>query len=347
MKKTIAIIGDNFMQAHAFKAAMQAKLEQPIDYQMMDLSFPDEPVIQRSEHPEYQGLAEFQGDIDSIIAFAKNAHILVTHVAAISARVLNELEQLEMIAVSRGGPVNIDRAAAKDRKIKLVNTPGRNASAVAEFTIGALIAETRNISRGHHALMNGEWRGDLYRADVQRDELSTMTVGIIGYAGIGKQVVHLLNAFGSNILVADPYAELTEKDVEHGVLKVSLDELLARSDAISLHAPLTNETNNMIDKAALAKMKKGAVLVNTSRGALMDYDALYDALVAGHLSGAVLETFPVEPVPADSKWLQLPNVTLTPHIAGASKTTVKVAASMVAEEVHRHLAGLDPVNSCL
>jgi len=347
MKKTIAIIGDNFMQAAVFKEALERELDDPMNYRLMDLPFPDEPIIQKCDDPQFKGLSEFQGNVDAVIELAQEAHILITHVAPIAAKVFAELTQLELVAVSRGGPVNVDRNAAKDHNVKLVNTPGRNASAVAEFTVGALIAETRNISRGHHALMNGEWRGDLYRADVQRDELSTMTIGIVGYAGIGKQVIHLLRAFGSKVLVADPYSDLSKKDIEHGVQKVSLDELLTRSDAVSLHVPFTKETEQMIDKAALAKMKPGAVFMNTSRGALVDYDALYDGLKSKHLSGAVLETFPEEPVKADSKWLQLPNVTLTPHIAGASKTTVKVAAGMVAKEVDRHIKGLNPINSCL
>lgn len=347
MIKTVAIIGDNFMNSETFKKALQSTIASGLDYRLLDLPFPDQPITQSSTDREYQGLKEYQGDIDEVIEFAKNAHILITHVAPISSRVFSELKQLEFVAVSRGGPVNVDKEAAEKHNVKLINTPGRNASAVAEFTIGALIAETRNISRGHHDLMNGQWRGDLYRADVQRDELSTMTVGIVGYAGIGKHVVQLLKAFGSAVLIADPFTELSAADKSYGVEHVSLDELLERSDAVSLHVPLTDETRQMIDTQALAKMKQGSVLLNTSRGALVDYDALYEALKSQHLSGAVLETFPQEPLPSDSKWLTLPNVTLTPHIAGASKTTVKVAANMVATEVDRHLKGLPPVNSCL
>jgi D-3-phosphoglycerate dehydrogenase len=114
--------------------------------------------------------------------------------------------------VSRGGPVNIDMAAARERGVTVVNAPGRNASAVAEFAIGAIIAETRNITRGHDALRRGEWRGDLYRADVTGEELSEMTVGVIGYGQIGTRVVRLLRAFGCRVLVADPYVQLSASD---------------------------------------------------------------------------------------------------------------------------------------
>ena len=115
---------------------------------------------------------------------------------------------LKLIAVARGGPVNIDLAAARERGVLVVNAPGRNASAVAEFTIGAIIAETRLMTRGHDALRRGEWRGDLYRADLIGRELSQMTVGVIGYGHIGTKVVRLLKAFGGRILVADPYVRI-------------------------------------------------------------------------------------------------------------------------------------------
>ncbi len=346
MSVEIAIIGDNFMRSTAFKEALQTTLKQDTTFHWMDLPFPDEPITQKSTEPDLSNIKEFQGKPSDVIALARNAQILVTHIAPITTAVLNELSHLELLAVSRGGPVNVDINTATQNNVKIVNTPGRNASAVAEFTIGALIAETRNISRGHADLMQGKWRGDLYRADAQRDELSTMTVGIIGYAEIGVKVAKLLKAFGSRILVADPYITLSDEDIAYGVEHVELESLLQQSDAVTLHARVSAQTTNMIDRKAIAMMKPGAVLVNTARGPLLDYDALYDALYSKHLSGAMLETFPLEPLPIDSKFLTLPNVTLTPHIAGASKTTVKKAANMIAEEVQLHLAGLPPNNPC-
>ena len=113
----------------------------------------------------------------------------MTQLAPLSAGMMDRLPKLKFVAVSRGGPVNIDMKAARERGITVVNTPGRNASAVAEFTIGAILAETRNITRGHDALRRGEWRGDLYRADLTGEELSEMTVGLIGYGEVGRRVV--------------------------------------------------------------------------------------------------------------------------------------------------------------
>jgi D-3-phosphoglycerate dehydrogenase len=259
---------------------------------------------------------------------------------------LERLPNLKFIAISRGGPVNVDLKAARDQDVLVVNTPGRNASAVAEFTIGAILAETRLIRNGHESLRAGEWRGDLYRLDRTGRELGEMTVGIVGYGAIGSRVVKLLKAFGCKLLVADPYVQLSVQDRNDGVEHVALGDLLARADVVSLHARVTPETSGFVGRDALARMKKGAFLINTARGPLVDYRALYDALVSGQIGGAMLDTFAVEPVPPDWPLLQLPNVTLTPHIAGASVRTVSVAAEQVAEEVRRFLAGEPPLNPC-
>ncbi len=262
------------------------------------------------------------------------------------ASMLERLPALKLVAVSRGGPVNIDLAAARARGVRVVNTPGRNAGAVAEFTIGAILAETRLIRAGHESLRAGEWRGDLYRADRTGRELSEMTVGVIGYGQIGRRVVRLLKAFGCRIMVADPYVQLSAADRADGVALVRLDTLLAQSDVVTLHARVTPETAGFIGRAQFAAMRPGAVFVNTARGPMVDYDALYDALVSHRLGGAMLETFAVEPVPPDWPLLRLSNVTLTPHIAGASVKTVTIAAAAAAEEVRRHIVGEPPLNPC-
>jgi D-3-phosphoglycerate dehydrogenase / 2-oxoglutarate reductase len=235
---------------------------------------------------------------------------------------------------------------AEELAVLVVNAPGRNASAVAEFTIGAILAETRLMTRGHDALRRGEWRGDLYRADLVGRELSQMTVGVIGYGHIGAKVVRLLKAFGSRILVADPYVALSAEDAGDGVRRVTLETLLGESDVVTLHARLTAETPGFIGRAEFAAMREGAVFINTARGPLVDYDALTEALKSGRLRGAMLETFAVEPAPAGLELLRLDNVSLTPHIAGASLKTIERATDMAAEEMRRYLAGEAPLNPC-
>ncbi len=342
----IAIIGDRFMLPEMFADHIREVCGARAVVRTLCLPWPDEPMEHGYARPGLDGLKEYQGDPEEIVDFIGGAEVLVTHLAPVSAGMLERLSGLKLIAVSRGGPVNIDLAAARAAGVRVVNTPGRNAGAVAEFAIGAILAETRLIRAGHEALRRGEWRGDLYRADRTGRELSEMTVGVIGYGQIGSRVVRLLRAFGCRILVADPYVQLSAADREDGVLHVALDELLAQADVITLHARVTAETTGFIGRAQFAAMKPGAIFVNTARGPMVDYDALYEALSSGHLGGAMLETFAIEPVPADWPLLKLPNVTLTPHIAGASVKTITIAAQACAEEIRRYLAGEPPVNPC-
>jgi D-3-phosphoglycerate dehydrogenase / 2-oxoglutarate reductase len=347
MKRKVSVIGDLFMLSRMFEEALRDRCKL-FDLEILthDLRWPDQPMEHGYATPGMDGLKEYVGSADEVVALVSDAEVLVTHLAPLSASIMERLPNLKFVAVSRGGPVNIDVKAARERGISIVNTPGRNASAVAEFTIGAILAETRNITRGHDALRQGNYRGDLYRADVAGRELHEMTVGLIGYGEVGRRVVKFLKAFGCRILVSDPYVQLTAEDLRDGVIHVSLDTTLAEADVISLHARVTAETTKMINEETLRRMKPDATLINTARGPLLDYDALYRVMSKGHLRGAMLETFSVEPVPPDLPLLQLPNVTLTPHIAGASVHTVRYAAGLAAEEVRRYLAGEPAVNRC-
>lgn len=347
MPHKISVIGDRFMLSDMFEAALLKRCKGfELEIQKHDLPWPDEPMEHGYAVEGIDGLKEYMGNADQVVELVGGATVVVTQLAPFSASIMHRLPNLKLIAVSRGGPVNIDMKAARARNIKVVNTPGRNASAVAEFTIGAILAETRNITKGHDALRKGEYRGDLYRADVTGRELSEMTVGLIGYGEVGRRVVKFLKVFGCKILVSDPCVQLSAEDLHDGVIQTSLDTLLAESDVISLHPRVTAETTKMINEATLRKMKPDATFINTARGPLLDYDALYKVMSEGHLRGAMLETFAIEPVPADWPLLQLPNVTLTPHIAGASVRTITYAAGLAAEEVRRFLAGEALVNVC-
>ncbi len=346
MTTEIAIIGDRFMLPDMFETALQDLCGDTVSCRKLQQPWPDEPMEHGYAVAGMAGLKEYMGTAEDVIGHIGEAPVLVTHLAPMSRQMFEAMPALKLVAVSRGGPVNIDMEAARDHGVTVVNTPGRNASAVAEFTIGAIIAETRNITRGHDALRNGDYRGDLYRADVTGDELSEMVVGVVGYGKVGTRVVKLLRAFGTRVLVCDPYVQLDPGDAADGVELVDLDTLLQRSDIVSLHPRVTDETRNMMNAVTLRAMKQGAVLVNTARGPLMDYDALYEVLSQGHLRGAMLETFAIEPVPPEWPLLKLPNVTLTPHIAGASLKTVRIAAAKAAEEVRRWMSGEPPINPC-
>jgi D-3-phosphoglycerate dehydrogenase / 2-oxoglutarate reductase len=346
MARHIGIIGDHFMLPEVFEEKLRLVCGDGLHIRTRKDNWPDEPMEHGYAVSGMDGLKEYFGTADDVVDFLGNAEILVTQLAPMSRGMLERLPNLKMIAVSRGGPVNIDMQAARDHGVLVVNTPGRNASAVAEFTLGAMLAETRKIRVGHEALRRGEWRGDLYRADVTGRELNELTVGVIGYGNIGTKVVRLLRAFGAKVLVHDPYIQLAPEDAAAGVELVSFDHLLAQSDVVTMHARVTAETKHMMNADAFAAMKPGALFINTARGPLCDYDALLAALTNGTLGSAMLETFAVEPVPMDWPLLQLPNVTITPHIAGASVRTVTFAAEQAAEEVRRYLAGEPARNPC-
>lgn len=344
--REVAIIGDNFMLPERFEQAIHARCNGQVATRTMRLPWPDAPMEHGYQTAGLEGLKEYQGDPDEVVRFVGGAEVLVTQLAPLSASMLERMPRLRLVAVSRGGPVNVDMAAARARGVRVVNAPGRNASAVAEFTVGAILSQTRLITAGHEGLRAGTWRGDLYRADVTGRELSEMAVAVIGYGQIGTRLVKLLKPFGCRILVCDPYAQLSAADRADGVEQVGFEQALRRADVVTLHARVTAETTGFIGAEQLALMKPGALLVNAARGPLVDYDALHDALASGHLGGAVLETFAVEPVPPGSPLLRLPNVTLTPHIAGASTRTVTVAAEAAAEEVRRYIEGEPPLNPC-
>ncbi|MDI9348530.1 MAG: NAD(P)-dependent oxidoreductase [Candidatus Symbiobacter sp.] len=352
--RKLAIIGDRFMLPQAFAdgvtAALPPSQQGAIALTQMQQPWPDVPMAHGYETgfapPRLSGLKEYLGDPDDIIAFVRGAEMLITHLAPLSAEILADLPDLRFVGVSRGGPVNVDVQAARARGIRLVNVPGRNASAVAEFTIGAILAETRKIRSGHETMRQGIWQADLYRADRTGRELSEMVVGVVGYGQVGSKLVKLLRAFGCKILVSDPYVQLSADDHAAGVELVSLDRLLAESDVVSLHARVTAETTKFIDQAAFARMKTGVIFVNTARGPLVDYAALDAAMNSDKIAGCMLDTFELEPPPVDLPLLRHPKLTLTPHIAGASVRTVTFAATKIAEEVRRYLMNEPPLNPC-
>ena len=192
---TVAIIGYRFMESSVFEREIRELCGNRVTCKCLDLAWPDEPMEHGYATPGLEGLKEYLGTPEMVLEHVQDAQVLVTHLAPVSAGMLEAAPNLKLVGVSRGGPVNIAMDEAREKGVLVVNTPGRNASAVAEFTIGAIIAETRNITKGHDALRKGDYRGDLYRADIAGNELSDMCVGVIGYGNVGTRVVKLLRAF--------------------------------------------------------------------------------------------------------------------------------------------------------
>lgn len=338
----IAIIGDLFVRATLFEEMLARHLHGVVDaitFASSEVDWPDTPQTHNAE------IKEFLGDPQLIRDLAHDAQVLVTHVAPVSEAILATTPQLRIIGCCRGGPVNINVAAATARGIPVVNAPARNAQAVIEFTLGMILAECRGIGRAHQALAQGVWQGELYRYTRTGRELRGQTIGLVGFGAIAQGLVPYLQPFNLRILAYDPYLA-AERCAALGAEKVNLPTLLAAADIVSVHARVTPETVGLLGEREFAQMKPGAYLINTARGPLVDYAALYQALASGHLGGAALDTFAIEPPPPDWPLLKLPNVTLTPHIAGASQESAQRGAESVAQDVANFLAGR-PLHYCV
>ncbi|HRW07137.1 MAG TPA: 2-hydroxyacid dehydrogenase [Caldilineaceae bacterium] len=343
----IAIIGDAFVHPEFFATALRSHLQAaglPADgseltFGIMQTDWPDTPQISNDE------VREYVGDFHKIVELAQQAAVLVTHVAPVTSAMLQMLPNLKIIGCCRGGPVNINVAAATARGIPVVNAPARNAQAVIEFTLGVMLTECRGISRAHKALSQGIWQGERYRYEHAGQELQGQTVGLVGFGAIAQGLIPYLKPFNMRILAFDPYVA-PEQAAALRVELMDLPTLLGAADIVSIHARVTPETTHMMGAEQFAQMKPGAFLINTARGPLVDYRALYDALAGGHLGGAALDTFAEEPPPADWPLLALDNVTVTPHIAGASREAARRGADIVARDLANFFAG-KPLQFCV
>lgn len=274
----------------------------------------------------------------TLLAGLEGVEIAVVQFAPLSRRFIEAAPRLKVIGVLRGGTENVDVPFATERGICVLNTPGRNARAVAECTMGLILAEVRNLARAHAALVAGEWRRD-FPNSAAIPELCGKTVGLVGYGAVGRLVAGYLTAFGSRILAYDPYCQDDSGPAE----LVDLPELLRLSDVVSLHARLTEQTRHLIGREQLAMMKPSAVLVNTARSGLIDETALVEALAAGRIMGAALDVFDVEPLPPDHPFLRLDRVTLVPHLAGSTIDSFRNSPRMMAGHLARMLRGEAPL----
>ncbi|MFI6477145.1 2-hydroxyacid dehydrogenase [Nonomuraea sp. NPDC050663] len=313
--------GDHFVLNSLFRQELQGY---DLEIGELTLPWPVEPFGRVAEVREASGTEE------QLIEALRGAEICVTQMAPLTERVLDASPDLRLFCVGRGGPVNANLRAAAERGVRVTFAPGRNATATAEHTVAMILAAIRRIPQTHAELRQGVWRSDYYRFDAVGPELEGGTVGLVGYGAIGRKVARVLEGFGAHVLVHDPY--VPERSVP-------LDELLARSGIVTLHARATPGNHGMIGARELDLMPAGSVLVNCARGSLVDYDAVCDALERGHLFAAAFDVFPEEPVPAGSRLLTTGGVVMTPHLAGASRQTAQKAARIVAAEVGRYVRG--------
>ncbi|GAA4735582.1 2-hydroxyacid dehydrogenase [Actinomycetospora chibensis] len=334
--------GDGFVLPALFDEALRGEPDVgDLDIAHLTAGWPTEPF--GPVGPEGARVEEASGTEDDLVAALDGARVCLTQMAPFTSRVFDAAPDLQMVAVSRGGPVNVDLAAADRAGVAVAQAPGRNAAAAAEYAVGMTLAALRRIPLADRELRDGTWRGDLYAYDEAGLELDGATVGLVGYGAIGRLVARVLRAFGATVLVADPYTDEATASTD-GVRLAELDELLRSSSVVSLHARLSDETRGMIGARELDLLPEGAVLVNSARGGLldsgvMDSGRLPEALRSGRLGGLALDVYDVEPPPDDWPLHHAPNVVATPHLAGATKQTAHRAASIAAGEVARFLRG--------
>jgi D-3-phosphoglycerate dehydrogenase len=230
---------------------------------------------------------------------------------------------LKVIVRGGVGLDTIDHEYAKSKGITVMNTPMANSASVAELTIGYMFALARSLYKATSTMKAEKWE----KKSFEGDEVGGKTLGLVGVGNIGKEVAKRANALGMTVLAYDPYV----KDVA-GVKMVTLDEILVKSDYISLHLPKNKESANMIGKDQFAKMKNGVRIVNCARGGIIDEAALYEALTSGKVAGAALDVFAEEP-PTDWKLLKLDNVIGSPHIGAATKEAQGRVGAEVAEKL--------------
>ena len=259
--------------------------------------------------------------------------VLIRSATKMDAEAIAGAKGLKVIARAGVGLDNVDIPAATAAGVMVVNAPTSNIVSAAELAISLLLASARFISPAHAALRNGKWARSKYTGA----ELFEKTLGVVGFGRIGQLVAHRMQAFGMNIIAFDPYLQ-PAKAAQLGVELVELDELLKRSDFITIHLPKTKETANLIGVEALKKVKKEVRIINAARGGVLDESALYDAIVEGRVAGAGLDVYVTEPC-TDSPLFQLDQVVATPHLGASTDEAQERAGIAVAVSVRKALAG--------
>jgi autoinducer 2 (AI-2) kinase len=313
----------------SFEEAAKARLARHMDVVHEDW---------KERHAIYFDGTEFAEKIRRV-----GADVLIVEADLVHAEVLEGVP-LRMIGCCRGDPVNIDLALATRKRIPVFHAPGRNADAVADLTLAFLLGLARHLHEIDATYRGGDAAvasaGDYLKlyARFTGAELGGRVVGLVGLGAVGREVAARLVPFKARVLAYDPYVS----EPPPGVRLVALDTLLRESDFVSLHAPVTPETQGLLSRERLALLRPTVRLVNTARAALTDEDALYEMLRDGRLAGAALDVLTDEPLQPGNRFLALPNVIVTPHIGGATVDVVRHQSDIVVEAIERHLRGERP-----
>jgi D-3-phosphoglycerate dehydrogenase len=333
-KLKILVIYDTYMPEESFRRAFSDVLK------TNDVRFARLSELDRKD-PETESersIREYNGNPDELAGLMKDDDILVVHAAPVTDKVLKASPNLKAVFCVRGGPVNIDVESASRLGILVSGAPGRNAEAVADFTMALMLVLARKVLKGaefvkgNRMFTKEEWEGFFGH------ELKDMVLGLVGYGNVGSRVAKRALSFGMTVLVYDPFVEKAMIEGP-GVAVTDFESLISSSDFVSLHAREAPENVDMFGRKQFEKMKKTAYFINTARGSLVDEDALYEALSTGKIAGAALDVMKVEPIDPASRLVKLPNIVVTPHIAGASHEVRYRGAEIVAKNVEGFILG--------
>ena len=284
--------------------------------------------LQVTYEPEItpEQIAEKIGNFDAVVVRSRTK---------ITSELIQKADKCKIIARVGVGLDNIDQDAAKEKNIRVINAVEGAMNAVAELVIGLMLSLARDISRADREVRNGNW----IKKELMGSELRGKYLGIVGLGNIGKRLARIAKSFNMNIIGFDVMPIDEEFSKEVGLMKADLDTLLASSDYVSLHVPLLDSTKHMINSEKITTMKNTARIINTSRGGVIDEEALYDALKGGNLGGAALDVFEVEPA-TSNKLTTLPNFISTPHMGAQTKEAQSLAANVIAEKIIQILRGV-------
>jgi D-3-phosphoglycerate dehydrogenase / 2-oxoglutarate reductase len=341
MKARILVLGDSYCPSSVLRDVFA---DLALSHEVTFADVVDEPSWVPVTPSELR-IKEYQGTPRQVIEALDRHSVLVVQGAPVSEGVLDADPDLRLICCARGGPVNIDVAAATARGIPVVITPGKNADAVAELTIAFLVMLARRLPEVmRHVEGGGEFGHDNYEgARWFGHDLAGKVLGLVGYGQVGKRVAVRAAAFGMRVVAFDPFVP-RDAIVDLGVEPVDLDSLLAQSDFISLHARASATNVRLIGAGEVARMKQGAYLVNTARDSLVDEAALIAGLRSGRLAGLAVDLVSPSPDTGRHPLLDSPNVIITAHIGGATYETLRHAGEMTAVEIGRFLRGEPLVN---
>ncbi|MDR1863818.1 MAG: hypothetical protein LBQ67_07855 [Treponema sp.] len=297
---------------------------------------------------------------DELIGFLEGSEVLVVEFEDVTRRIIENSRSLRLIVCVRGNPVNVDTEAAEERGIPVVYTPGRNANSVAEYIVSSMISVSRHLGRANHEIKNGRYvdeeTEDVFKCAEDDDvlwlmnardspyreyrgiEITGRVLGFVGFGAVGIRTVELLSGFDMQFIACDPYCP-PETAAKYGVELLAMNEVFERGEFIALCCKVTSETIGMIGSEQFSRMRKDAYFINTARGSIVRQKDLVEALEQKKFAGAVLDVFWREPPPKNHPLLKMPNVLITPHIAGASSDVTVRQSRMAAEDLSNYAQG--------